>query len=336
LLQAVRFDTSLWSLVQSKYSSPDTNRFIGLTMAARPGQIIWPRMLMSQQEWVQDCHYREFLDPQGFSDGLTGPLIQHADGFAAIAAFRGKHYDSRNVKLLESCMPHLRRALQVSIQVGTLQSRLDTAMAAIDNISLGVIFADRFARTLHANRAAQEILADCDGLSLGKGGALIAARPGDSAKLRGLIANASRAAIRGHDSTQDDDGGAIRLERPSGNMSLSVLVAPLRRAACSDVGLQLRTASALLLVYDPKRRRRLRAELISRLHGLTLAEAELVVQLFGNAELRTAAEAMGVTVNTAKTLLQRAFERTNTRRQSELLGLVLGGPAGFAKTESAK
>ncbi|WP_206664723.1 helix-turn-helix transcriptional regulator, partial [Dankookia rubra] len=120
------------------------------------------------------------------------------------------------------------------------------------------------------------------------------------------------------------------LPRPSGRAALSVLVAPLRRAASAGAWGEPAAAAALLVLTDPERRHEPPAALVARLHNLPRAEAELVLGLLAGRDLKAAAEGMGITLNTAKTLLQRAFERTGTHRQAELLTLVLRGPAGAA------
>jgi DNA-binding CsgD family transcriptional regulator len=69
---------------------------------------------------------------------------------------------------------------------------------------------------------------------------------------------------------------------------------------------------------------------LRQLYRLTPAEARLTLRLLEGEDIKAAATAMGISVNTAKTLLRRSFERTGTRRQAELVSLILRGPLGAA------
>jgi DNA-binding CsgD family transcriptional regulator len=62
--------------------------------------------------------------------------------------------------------------------------------------------------------------------------------------------------------------------------------------------------------------------------GVTFAttEAELVAALGGGKTLADHAAGKGISSNTAKTLLSRAFSKTGTSRQSELVALVYADP----------
>jgi DNA-binding CsgD family transcriptional regulator len=62
---------------------------------------------------------------------------------------------------------------------------------------------------------------------------------------------------------------------------------------------------------------------LKRAYGLTLAEAELARALVSQKNLARAAEARGITVETARTYLKRVFFKTNTRRQPELVLLLM-------------
>ena len=62
-------------------------------------------------------------------------------------------------------------------------------------------------------------------------------------------------------------------------------------------------------------------------HGLTDAEARLVHLLLEGRGLTAAAEQLGLSRNTVHSQLASVFQKTGTRRQGELLSLLLGGVA---------
>jgi DNA-binding CsgD family transcriptional regulator len=57
--------------------------------------------------------------------------------------------------------------------------------------------------------------------------------------------------------------------------------------------------------------------------GLTPAEARLVLRLVSGDSLRSAAKALGVQYETVRTHLKSIFQKTETRRQAELVILVI-------------
>jgi DNA-binding CsgD family transcriptional regulator len=57
--------------------------------------------------------------------------------------------------------------------------------------------------------------------------------------------------------------------------------------------------------------------------GLTEAEARLAALLASGEELRFAAEKLGITYGTARTRLAEIFQKTETRRQAELMKILL-------------
>ena len=67
--------------------------------------------------------------------------------------------------------------------------------------------------------------------------------------------------------------------------------------------------------------------------GLSSGESRLVICLAGGQTLQDAAHACGISYETARKRIKVVFEKTDTRRQSELIALVLrigmlGGCAG--------
>jgi DNA-binding CsgD family transcriptional regulator len=58
---------------------------------------------------------------------------------------------------------------------------------------------------------------------------------------------------------------------------------------------------------------------------LTEAEARLAALLGAGDELRSAAAKLGITYGTARARLSGIFEKTQTRRQAELIRVLLAG-----------
>ena len=333
LLQSIGYNFEYWDRVQAEHSTPKTNRYIRLMNAARPGQVLQPRASMSMSEWLDDPIYRKFLRPDGLADGLACPLFHAQGGFAAIATFRSRHYDPEHLQVLQAAAPHVRHALHVHLRLNAHAAAARDELAALDNLRIGVILTDARAQLVFANAAAQGVLQTSDGASTGRGGLLVAARPDETNRLRALIHSAGEAALRSgrqaaRDAGQAAAGGALRLSRPSGMEPLEILVTPLRTATPPASPAGHRQASVMLLIADPSEAIGIEAAALRQMHGLTAGEARLTLQLLSGRDIPAAAEALGISVHTARTLLKRAFIRTGTSRQSELVGKILRGPFG--------
>jgi DNA-binding CsgD family transcriptional regulator len=93
---------------------------------------------------------------------------------------------------------------------------------------------------------------------------------------------------------------------------------------------------AALFIQDSERRVMSTEEGLRNLYALTPAEARLAAILTEGVSLRTSAERLGITFQTARDHLKRILSKTQTSRQSELMRLILQGPTSFARFRSSK
>jgi DNA-binding CsgD family transcriptional regulator len=183
------------------------------------------------------------------------------------------------------------------------------ATAALDLLHLGVIFTRADGTIVGANRSARRLLESGDVLAAGADGRLRTRDAGQAAALRrclldGLSASAALSLIL-------DDG-----------RSLTLLVRPLPAEAGAP-------ESGLLAVFvcDPRVDLLAPADLLGGLYGLTPAEARLASALARGRTLEDAARQFRASRNTIRTHLKRIFAKTETRRQSDLVRLLVAGPA---------
>lgn len=83
-----------------------------------------------------------------------------------------------------------------------------------------------------------------------------------------------------------------------------------------------------LYISDPESQVEAPAKWLRQLYRLTAAESAVALHLANGSSLTETAECLGVTRNTVRTHLQRVLQKTDTRRQGELIKLVMGGPVG--------
>jgi DNA-binding CsgD family transcriptional regulator len=185
-----------------------------------------------------------------------------------------------------------------------------------DRSGIGVILMNSVGEVTVCNQRAEEILGRADGLSVSKS-RLCAAESGEAEALDQLIANAVADGVNHNVAT----GGVAIVHRPSMREPFVLIVSRLT----STAGLIENPSRprAVVLVNDPSDADRANAELLIDLFGLTRREADVALAVVAGHGLRAAAQQLGIALTTARTHLQHVFEKTLTRRQSELTSLVL-------------
>jgi len=171
------------------------------------------------------------------------------------------------------------------------------------------------------NRSAEQIAARCDGFILGD------AEPHatDARENRVLRQHLNQAIAIGA-SVGRGPSHVMSISRPSGWRAYPVIIAPLLAPPTGRGG---GDAVAAIFIGDPEASQITTAEFLRTLYALTHAEAELVALLARGRSLEEAAVERGVTLNTVRSQLKQVFAKTDTKRQGQLIRLVLTGVAGI-------
>lgn len=266
--------------------------------------------------------YTDWMKPQGLAPiwpaghTLVDPHGEPIGGFTIFRREGGEPFNEGDFALVDPFIPHFRRSLETHLEIHGAQ-RMRTALAeAMNLLPTGLLLLDERRRVVLKNRGADRILDMDDGLRLDRDGPTCEdAR--ENAQLQTLIADAMDAkAGSGSVAT-----GFLAVSRPSAKKSFAVMVAPLLNEGASVV----RDASVAIFIADPAAGRLHDPEVLGAVYSLTHSEAELVRLLAQGLTLEEAAEARGVSMNTARSHLKRSFAKTGTSRQGELVRLVISG-----------
>ena len=308
---------------REKYARPETNPSIPSLMQSGQGGIVLREQDLTDEEWHCNGMYREVFRPAGVYHGL-GALVSRSDSHMVVLGVtrprRAGQFSRRELNVLADLLPHLRRATQVFLRLSDLESHKAAHLTMWDRLPFGVALLDGVGKILWTNREAASILSRADGLAI-HNKRLCAANNAENADLERMIA----AAVATRFGRAIQSGGAISISRPSLARSLAVLVAPMMMERVF-----LHEPAAVVFITDPGRKSETPVQLLKRLYGLTGREAALAALLLQGTDLKDAAGQLGTTMNTARTHLRLIFEKTDTHRQSELIHLLLRGPAGLA------
>jgi len=247
--------------------------------------------------------------------GQARPAEGVQAGVALHRTPRAGRYEPGDVARFAFLYRHLQRALTIGYRLGTLGTMQTATAEVLDRNPSAVVLLDDHQRVVYVNRSAMLLQSAADGIAIAGTGLVLADRQGH-AQLQRHIARALSP-----DALQPGAGGVMRAERPSGKWPYSILVA--RVSSRLPVLTSVRPA-VCVIIADPERPSA--TALVRTLQSafrLTGAEARLAERLARGDDLRSAAQSLGVTYQTARTRLAEIFHKTDTHRQSELVSLLL-------------
>ena len=253
---------------------------------------------------------RSLLEPEGLLPGSGLGLVVTAENERASSLLlvlpvrEGWTPSAANRALLTQLAPFV-------VQSTRLHLRLLGASALttlLDHLVLGVVLTDERGRVSYVNRSAAEML----GVEPGE------SEPRESGTLDARSEALSRTGRRGSE-------GEGLFPHPMDGRPLHVWSTKLDWPSWQGyIGRRFARAH---FIGDPKQGTSDPLANVGRLYGLTESETHLASLLAGDFSLAQAAEHLGITESTARTVLKRVLAKTGTRRQASLVRLLLSGPA---------
>jgi DNA-binding CsgD family transcriptional regulator len=201
-----------------------------------------------------------------------------------------------------------------------VQRMAQVGLSSLNLLPHDVVICDKGGRVVFANQAAEERNRRGDGLrfhnSFGASAeaVLTASDPATTSKLLRAIATAATRGV-GH-----ERGATLRLPRRDAPIALIAIVTSLPRAFGAGAPLAMVLLSDPLAV-DPGYQQRAQTAF-----ALTPAEARLADALVRGLSRAEFAQAVRVKPSTVKTQMQALFAKTDTRRESELIRMLLALP----------
>jgi len=235
---------------------------------------------------------------------ILGGYVAKEEAFGAVLALHRPlqmaEYGSDELRTSSLIVPHLARAIRLQRKLSFSAGISAAAMAGLDRASLAMFVVDRLCRVLEMNHAAEELLVRGDALQL---------RSGSMAHLPELRRAIVKAAASGNGDLESR-GEFVSV----GRMLVAVTPAPTELAGC-----------AIVFVIDPEALPASSDEQLRRSYGLSPAETRIARLLCHGKSLDEIAEESGVSRETVRTHAKHLLAKTGTRRQSDLVSLLLRG-----------
>jgi DNA-binding CsgD family transcriptional regulator/PAS domain-containing protein len=310
-------DPQYEQLYFEKYIKFDPLNAVYLTLAV--GDVMSNSRAVAHDEFVESRFYQEWARPQGWVDNVFAALERSPTSIAGFVVFcheRDGIADDEARGRLRLLAPHLRRAVLIGRVIDLKVIEAATFADAIDSVGAGVFLVDASARVVHANTAGQAMLAAGDFLRLA-GDRLAAGDPGIDQSLRDVLIAAGNG-----DAAIGIKGIALPLIARDGERYVAHVLS-LRSGARRRAGIAT-SAAAVLTVHRTALEIPSPPEAIARAYELTPTELRVLLAIVEIGGAPEVAEALGIGDSTVRTHLARLYEKTDTKRQADLVKLVAG------------
>jgi len=254
------------------------------------------------------------LRPNGIEHTLLG-VIETSDLHHILLWFhRGperRAYNQSDKAFFETLMPHWQRAIQQKLTFDYMASSLTAARQVLDQSPFGLHFLNRAGRILFSNAAGKTQCRARVGISM-RNQTLTFSNREVRAAFDAMLAAAKHGGREDDPRLQPIMFGKTTLEG-SYQLGMRRLKMPGERGS-----LATRRVIAVF-IYDTGKRMELSIEGLRSLYDLTEAEARVCDLLYQSRNLPEAAKMLGISINTAKTHLNRSFRKVGVQSQAELV-----------------
>lgn len=274
--------------------------------------------------------WSELYTPFGITDSM-GATIERQPGEAdimMIGRLGGKPaagLEGRDA--FATLLPHIARAWRVRRVLGEWQDRAGTLELVLDRLERAIVVTGPEGEVRFANRAADALLSRGDGIDVTRG-RIRGSRSRDTEPLLALIGNAAQTSVGGASMAVD----AMSITPSNHGAPLAIVAEPLSPAHGSRLG-HAADRGAILFISDSEASNRPSADRLATVYALTAAEGRVASLAVAGHSVASVAEALGVSLNTAKYHLKSVFEKVGVSRQPELVRRALADVGGLAEPE---
>ena len=288
------------------------------------GTIFNRNTMITDKQWIQSEIYNEFLADRDVYHVLGGHFVRSGSCVARIGVHRSKQageFSKDDQQFLSRLVPHIQKAFKISRHIQEVKNTCQTATDTLDHMAIGIILINATGKPIYVNKSAESFTRSDSNLILKPFG-LYTEIPHENIALQQFIQQATQ----GNRENRLKTGGAMTLCQTSSNQSLSIVITPLGENK-TVLGLNVPQATAAIFISDSEQQQDLSSVLLRGLYKLTKAEAKLVNELVNGFSPNEIAERFGISKHTVRAQLKAIFQKTGTKRQTELVKLVLKGPA---------
>lgn len=274
----------------------------------REGRVYALDELIDLSDPEQRRFHEKVLAPQGLT-AMRSIRVKEPGGVDLwLGCSGGKEIGSATGALLTSLAPHLRIALRSYTELERERFRRTVSGQAFDRLKMGWLSLDAAGRIIDATDNVEQLFRWGKVMRRGRYDRLVPASPAIDRALTGLL--------KDFVSGVDAKPRAFNLSK---DPWVEMLVTPVQTIAFSGS----KTPVAIVYVSGDRRSQADRCEQLVDLFGLLPSEARLAWMLAQATTIADAAQALGLTIETARNYSKKIYAKTGARGQAELVRIVL-------------
>lgn len=284
--------------------------------------------LMSEDAWIDSRYYREFCKPRSIHHVLGVDILPPGSGVYRFRITRPSSqadFSAAEKTFCSRLISHFMRVLHIRNLLTRNESLNTLYSQAAGRLAVATLVLDERGRLIETNSLGRDLLAAADGLRL-VDGRVTATYSGDNKRLYEAL-NSILCAMR---SGSAAGTGALSIARSSGQPCLGLV---LESVASEEWANGENQPAIAVYVRDVSGAPMINADRVQQILGLTRTEASVAMELANGASLEETANSLGIQRSTARAHLRAVFSKTGTRRQTELVRIILNSVIGLAASE---
>jgi DNA-binding CsgD family transcriptional regulator len=285
--------------------------------------------MVPREQLLESRIYKDFFSRRLQMGQMLGGIIFGLDSAnsmpATCALMRGLdtptlNEDDRNKMRL--ILPHISRSLGVMQRLRSAELTVATTLVALDRLSAGVLLLDANGAVAFANRSAQRMLEDDDGLRLRKlaHGAGLGVLVAENVAAGKAIGDAISATLGRDPFDTPHFSKCVSVPRTSGVASYTLQFSALGEHNEFGGG----AYAAIIFIADGAQEVYVDPALLQSAYGLTAAEARVAVALLESSSAQEVAEKLGTSPNTVNTQIKQIYAKLGVDTRARFVKLLLG------------
>ena len=268
-------------------------------------------------EIENSAFYRDLIKPTGirYMLAINIPATDNPELILKLRIARNHgrdNFDASDLQLLNSLVEHIKQALQFLDQMAIKQIERNAFADAINQFMLGTLILDRAGKIVASNRVARDTIDQHRAFNIQDGTLAISDRRSNE-QLYAALENIEK-------SQGNDNPMPITITvHPGQGQALGLMIRPVRPEDSLTHPVQ---AHAVVFISDPQGTPEISAHTLKDLFGFTSSESKVAAYLANGQTLNETAEALSISINTAKSHARNIYEKTGVNKQTKFIQLI--------------
>ena len=316
----------------SKYQAEDPITIAALAKnQVVEGNVFLVEDLVPRQQWLESKLYTEcYSSHPNMAQGMTSVVfgMDTADSmlcvFTLCRSLQHPDFNQEDVCRLRLILPHISRSLGVMERLRSAELSVASSLAALDQLSSGVLLLDTSGTVRFVNRAAHKILEEGDGLGLRKLGKSAGLGDLGAASIAGsqAINRAISETLRRDPFTTPHFSKRVVVPRTSGLASFSLQFSAL--GDHHEFGGSGGAFAAIVFIADGLTKLDVDAATLQDVYGLTPAETSVAITLLEFGSAKKVALVLNLSPHTVRSNIKSIYEKLGVATRTRFVKLMLG------------